>query len=92
MEGDIAFGEIYFQAFHRIVQDGAEQDLFISGRYVDRYERRAGVWKIAHRSELVDWARTEPAADDWLKATPEVLVGHRGDADLSNQRNRLRTL
>jgi hypothetical protein len=92
LEGDVGFGEVYFQAFHRVVREGVEEDLFISGRYVDRYERRDGVWKIAHRSELVDWARTEPAADAWLKASPEVLVGRRGDQDLSNQRDRLRTL
>ena len=90
LEGDVGFGEIYFQAFHRVVENGAEQDLFISGRYVDRYERRDGVWKIAHRSELVDWARTEPAADGWLRATPEVLIGCRGDEDFSNQRDALR--
>ena len=92
VEGDVAFGEIYFQAFHRVIMSGMEKDLFDSGRYVDRYERRGGVWKIAHRSELVDWARTEAALDDWIKQTPDVLLGHRGDADLSNQRERLRTL
>ncbi len=90
IEGDVGFGEIYFQAFHRLTQGGADVDLFISGRYVDRYERRDGVWKIAHRSELVDWARTEPAADGWLTATPGVLVGQRGGSDLSNQRDALR--
>lgn len=92
IEGDVAFGEVYFQAFHRVVEAGGEQDLFISGRYVDRYERRDGVWKIAHRTELVDWARTEAAADGWLKSTPAVLVGARGAADLSNQRERVRKL
>jgi hypothetical protein len=92
IEGEAAFGEIYFQAFHRVVMAGEEKDLWISGRYVDRYERRAGVWKIAHRSELVDWARTEPAADDWIKTSSEPPLGARGDADLSNQRERLRKL
>jgi SnoaL-like domain len=92
IEGEVAFGEIYFQAFHRITRDGEELDLFISGRYVDRYERRGGVWKIAHRSEKVDWARTEPAADEWIKTSPDAPLGARGDADLSNQRERLRKL
>ena len=40
LEGDVAFGEVYFQAFHRIVVSGEERDLCISGRYVDRYELR----------------------------------------------------
>jgi hypothetical protein len=90
IEGDVAFGEVYFQAFHRIVQDGAEVDLFMSGRYVDRYERREGVWKIAHRSELIDWARTEPAADEFLATLPGVLLGARGADDRSSQRDWLR--
>jgi len=90
LEGDTAFGEIYFQAFHRIVDAGVEKDLFISGRYVDRYERRDGVWKIAFRAEVNDWARTEPAADDFFKATPQSLRGARGAADLSSRRDEVR--
>jgi hypothetical protein len=83
LDGDVAVGEVYFQAFHRIVSDGRELDLFISGRYVDRYERRSGVWKIAFRAELNDWARTEPAADAYFQQSPRALRGARRPADLS---------
>ena len=92
LEGDTGFGEVYFIAYHRIVENGEDKDLIIAGRYVDRYERRGGVWKIAFRSELVDWARTDPAADDWLKRSTESLLGARGAADLSSQREKVRTL
>jgi|ThiBiot_300_plan_2_1041538.scaffolds.fasta_scaffold08774_3 hypothetical protein len=92
VEGDIAFGEVYFQAHHRIVEEGEEQDLFVSGRYIDRYECRKGVWKIAHRSERIDWVRAEPRADEWLKNSPKMPWGARGVADLSNQREKLRKL
>ena len=91
VEGDVAFGEIYFQAFHRIVADGEERDLFISGRYVDRYEKRDGVWKIAFRSEVNDWARNDPATDDYFTATPDSLRGARKPDDASYQRDALRT-
>jgi hypothetical protein len=87
---DLAFGEVYFQAFHRVVDDGVESDLFVAGRYVDRYERRAGVWKIAHRSELVDWVRTEPAADDLLRRQPGFPLGMRAPHDLSCRREEMR--
>ena len=90
VEGDVAFGEIYFQAFHRIVEAGAEKDLFIAGRYVDRYERRNGVWKIAFRAEVNDWARTDPATDDFFRSAPEALRGARGADDLSSRRDELR--
>ena len=56
---------MYFQAFHRVVEDGAEKDLFIAGRYVDRYERRDGVWKIAHRAFVMDWNQVAPNASEW---------------------------
>ena len=48
LEGDEAYGEVYYQAFHRVKNEAHEdRDLFISGRYVDRFERRAGIWKIS---------------------------------------------
>ena len=84
--GDAAEGEVYFQAYHRIVEKGVDRDLFIAGRYVDRYTRRDGVWKIAFRSEINDWTRTDPAADDFFRAAPTALRGARGANDPSSQR------
>ena len=89
LEGDIAFGEVYFQAFHRIIQEGEERDLFISGRYVDRYEKREGEWKFAFRSEVNDWARNDPATDDYFESNTQSLRGGRLD-DFSYQRDELR--
>ena len=82
VDGDQAVGEVYFQAFHRVVQDGEEKDLFISGRYVDRYERRDGAWKISFRSEVNDWARMEPDSDTYL-AGSGCLIGERKPGDYS---------
>ena len=87
---DRAFGEVYFQAFHRLEQDGAARDLFMAGRYVDRYERRDGVWKIAHRSELIDWVRDVPAADAMLAGDHGFPLGHRAPDDLSCHRAQIR--
>lgn len=78
---DEAYGEVYYQAYHRTTDEaGAKRDLFIAGRYVDRYERRGGVWKIVYRSELVDWLRDDPASDAMLAAAP-FLIGARKPAD-----------
>lgn len=90
IEGDVAFGEIYFNAYHRIEQDGDDKDFVVIGRYVDRYERREGVWKIAHRSELNDSCWTVRAADNWLRETPSALRGARGADDLSSRREEVR--
>lgn len=90
IEGDVAFGEVYFNAYHRIEQDGEDKDFIVIGRYVDRYERRDGTWKIAHRSELNDSCWTVPASDNWLRDTPSALRGARGADDLSSRREEVR--
>lgn len=83
LQGDEAFGEVYYQAFHRVKNEaGEDRDLFISGRYVDRYERRGGVWKIAYRSELVDWVREEAAADAWFAGSQMILGARKPDDPL----------
>jgi len=83
LEGEVAHGEVYFQAFHRISADGKEVDLFISGRYVDRYERRRGQWKIAFRAEVNDWSRTDEATDVYFRSNTRSLRGARMPEDLS---------
>jgi SnoaL-like domain len=84
---DTARGEIYFQAFHRLSRDGTRVDMTISGRYVDRYERRDGTWRMSHRTEIVDWARTEPTSDDYLPTHPLVVLGRPDRSDLSYRIN-----
>ena len=86
LDGEVGYGEVYFIAFHRLNEAGEDRDLFIAGRYVDRYERRDGVWKIADRVELVDWSRNDPASAAFLAQAPQTLLGARGNADLSSQR------
>ena len=90
VEGEVAFGEVYFQAFHRIVVEGEERDLFISGRYIDRYEKRDDEWKIAFRSEVNDWSRNDPATDGYFAQTPDGLRGARFPDDALYHRDSLR--
>lgn len=91
VEGDVAFGEIYLLAQHR-TQDktGAAIDFFVGGRYVDRYERRGGEWRIAHRTELTDWVRSDPVSDGWLQEVVTALRGARGNEDLVMRKDLLR--
>lgn len=83
VDGERAFGEVYYYAFHRIVEDGAPVDMVISGRYLDRYECRNGEWRFAHRSEFVDWVRKEPAADRCL--TTDLAGVLRGRHDMQDR-------
>lgn len=81
VDGDTASGEVYFQAFHQHATEGF--DRFICGRYIDRYARRGGRWLMTHRTEVVDWTRTEPIADDYFAKRPETVRGTRDTDDLS---------
>ena len=60
--GDAAWVEHYTISTHRIAASdaGSERDFVVSGRYVDRMERREGEWRIARRIMLVDLSRTDP--------------------------------
>ena len=60
VDGDVAVGESYVIAYQNTVGD-APEDVMTGGRYVDRYERRQGVWKIAHRTFVLDWTTSSPA-------------------------------
>jgi hypothetical protein len=63
VHGDRASGELYFHAFHQIGAAGwtawpwAESGdvVIIGGRYLDRYERRDGQWRISYRRGLHEW-------------------------------------
>jgi hypothetical protein len=80
MEGDDeAFGEVYFNAYHKVKIEDEFQDIIIAGRYLDRYQKRDGVWKMAYRSEIVDWSRTSPTNDPYFEQAPDSLFGSRRD-------------
>lgn len=83
VDGNRAFGEVYFQAYHR-VQDkaGALRDIVIAGRYVDRYEKRRDIWKFAYRSEVVDWARDDPATDAFMEGSGNIWGARKPDDPL----------
>lgn len=57
--GDVAHGETYFQLVVGIKPELATEDrpaLTLSGgRYIDRFERRAGEWRIARRVLIAEY-------------------------------------
>ena len=97
VDGDEAFGEVYFTAYHKVQTEPADggggedvyEDTVIAGRYLDRYEKRDGVWKFAYRSERVDWTRTQPTLDSFFAQAPDTLRGGRlDDAVYDKERRR----
>lgn len=58
IRGDRAVGESYVIA---VVTAGAN-DVLTGGRYLDEFERRAGIWKFSSRSFVCDWTLTQPTS------------------------------
>ena len=92
---DEAFGEVYFNAYHKVPSSeagaGSENsfdDVIIAGRYLDRYVREDNQWKFAYRSERVDWSRTQPTADVYFDQAPDCLRGSRQDDAVYTTQNR----
>jgi hypothetical protein len=82
-----ASGEIYFFAWHRLVEENGDFDLFMAGRYIDDYTCKDGKWAIQRRRELIDWARKDEPSDSFMEGMPLVhLPGPRGQ-DFSQTRD-----
>jgi len=88
VEGDEAFGEVYFRAYHQVDTTEGLEDLVIAGRYLDRYVRRNGVWKFAYRSEVVDWSHSGPGNAPYFELAPDCLRGGRLDDAVYRRDNR----
>ncbi|MCA0240685.1 MAG: nuclear transport factor 2 family protein [Proteobacteria bacterium] len=84
LHGSVAAVESSFLA----LQVGAAQprlETFLAGRYVDRFEKRAGEWRVADRTVVYDWIeereRPELADDDAALFGARQPTGQRGAAD-----------
>lgn len=75
------FGESYVA---RAEQEGSldrEHEFECGGRYIDRFERRDGAWKIAKRRITNEWRRSAATTPYWLE-------GQAGQFDLPGARDR----
>lgn len=72
--------ESYFQALQRDADStGVQHEVFLAGRYVDRFEKRNGEWRIARRVVVYDWIRPlgTPAGTEAERFGPRVPNGVR---------------
>lgn len=61
-EDNRALAESCVTAGHLL--NGAEQEVFFYGRYLDQLEKRDGQWKLLHRQVVMDWSRRMPVEDE----------------------------
>lgn len=65
ISGPAAEGEIYTIATHTLARRDRDVDVVVGGRYLDKYEKRDGAWKISERAIVTDWARVnDPSSVD----------------------------
>ncbi len=88
LRGDVAVSECRFLAHHCWSDPGGrELHRFVEGRYLDRFEKREGVWKIARRRGLNEFNRIFSAwefGEDQLSAAelhPAILLGAKAPDD-----------
>lgn len=80
IEGESAHCDTYCEAHHV----GAESDMILGLRYVDRFERRDGKWLIAKRVCAFDWTYTVPIdTGNRFRFEPDFTVGHRDRTDIT---------
>jgi hypothetical protein len=65
LDGDVAHVESYTLARHRVRREGKLVLETFAGRYVDRFEKRGGEWRIQHRQVVHDWSKIEPVAAEY---------------------------
>jgi len=63
-------------------------DLLTCSRYVDRFERRGGEWKIAARTLVADWKQFVPVPQAQPAPPPSQEVGRRDQDDFIYRQRR----
>lgn len=70
IDGDTAHVETYYF----FVGCMGETNLLAGGRYIDRFERRGGVWGLAMRNNYVEWTSAVPAMGSPLGEIPDLAL------------------
>jgi SnoaL-like domain len=63
LQGDSAHSETYVISYQHIQRDGKTFTCARAGRFIDRFERRDDVWKIAHRRLIDEWSRVDEVVE-----------------------------
>lgn len=86
IDGDVAHTETYYLFVGRNRDDS---NWIAGGRYIDRLERRDGQWKIALRTNAIEWSGMVPTMPIPFADVPEINLNgapSRSQEDPSYQR------
>lgn len=71
IDGDVAHTETYYLFVGR---NRDETNWMAGGRYIDRLERRDGAWKIALRTNAIEWSGLVPTLPIPFADVPDLRV------------------
>ena len=86
IDGDTAHTETYYLFVGR---NRDETNWIAGGRYIDRFERRSGAWRIALRTNAIEWSGMVPTLPIPFGDVPDIFVNgtpQRGKDDPSYAR------
>lgn len=87
IDGNTAHSECYYQFAarnHPFEAGGSETVMLAGGRYIDRFERRDGVWKIALRTNLIEWSCVQPSLPPPFGDVPDIGLNGMSARDKSD--------
>jgi len=71
IDGDVAHTETYYLFVGR---NRDETNWIAGGRYIDRLERRAGEWKVALRTNAIEWSGMVPTMGIPFADVPDIYL------------------
>lgn len=72
LEGDEAHAETYYLY---IANNRDATNVIAGGRYLDRFQRREGEWKLLTRNNMIEWTSLVPAAEIPVDVSEAALNG-----------------
>lgn len=69
IDGDVAHTETYYLF---VARNRDDSNWMAGGRYIDRLERREGEWKVAFRSNAIEWSGIVPTMDIPFSDVPDL--------------------
>ena len=71
IDGDVAHTETYYLFVGR---NRDNSNWVAGGRYIDRFERRDGMWKIVLRTNAIEWSGMVPTLDIPFADVPDMYL------------------
>jgi len=65
IDGTTAASESYCRAYHEVETANGFEEMEVGGRYLDRFDKRGGDWRITRRRYVLDWNRNTPSTALW---------------------------